>query len=115
MYDVDTIACAAPAAPCLPQRRGARPDPALWARRSGRQPPRRRRQRSAGGCKLCAGGHDRVDWKNVQLLNDYVGEFGTLTTRRQNGLCRRHHSAVAQAIKRARHMAFLPFVGKPAK
>ena len=45
----------------------------------------------------------------------YVGEFGTLTTRRQNGLCRRHHSAVAQAIKRARHMAFLPFVGKPAK
>lgn len=51
----------------------------------------------------------------MQLLNDYVGEFGTLTTRRQNGLCRRHHSAVAQAIKRARHMAFLPFVGKPAK
>jgi ribosomal protein S18 len=48
----------------------------------------------------------------VQLLNEYVGEFGTLSNRRHNGLCRQHHSMVAQAIKRSRQMAFMPYTGK---
>eukprot|EP01043_Picozoa_sp_COSAG02_P032099 COSAG02_NODE_2129_length_9739_cov_2.068568_2_plen_60_part_00 len=42
-----------------------------------------------------------------QLLNEYVGEFGTISNRRQNGLCRQHHAMVAQAIKRSRHMGAL--------
>ena len=50
--------------------------------------------------------HIRVStaFGTTQLLNEYVGEFGTISNRRQNGLCRRHHAMVAQAIKRSRHM-----------
>eukprot|EP01047_Picozoa_sp_COSAG01_P009811 COSAG01_NODE_408_length_17382_cov_6.231431_4_plen_58_part_00 len=49
---------------------------------------------------------------SVQLLNDYVEEFGKIKGRRESGLCGRHQREVAKAIKRARHMAFMPFTGK---
>lgn len=83
---------------------------------AGREGFRRRSMgRSADGCRLCVSEVDTLDWKNVQLLNEFVGDFGKVQNRRTTGMCGRHQRMVAQAIKRARHMAFMPFVGRLSK
>jgi small subunit ribosomal protein S18 len=51
-------------------------------------------------------------YKNVDLLQRYLSERGKIRPRRQTGLCARDQRRLAQAIKRARHLALLPFVGE---
>jgi small subunit ribosomal protein S18 len=45
-------------------------------------------------------------------LKRYVNEFGRIRPRRQTGTCAKHQRSLAQAIKRARHIALLPFVSE---
>ena len=75
-------------------------------RRRGRGRPRRRI------CAFCVDKVDVIDYKNTEMLNRYTNEFGRIRPRRQTGTCAKHQRALAVAIKRARHIALLPFVAK---
>jgi small subunit ribosomal protein S18 len=62
-------------------------------------------------CFFCKSKVDEVDYKNVNELRRYVSEKGKIRNRRISGACRRHQRQVAVAVKRAREIALLPFVG----
>jgi len=63
-------------------------------------------------CQFCTDKHLAIDYKKIELLRRYVTEEGKIRPRRQTGTCARHQRALAGAIKRARHIALLPFAGK---
>lgn len=50
-----------------------------------------------------------ISYKEVKLLENYMMRGGKIRPRRQTGNCARHQRQLAQAIKRARYMALLPF------
>jgi small subunit ribosomal protein S18 len=45
------------------------------------------------------------------MLRRYISEDGKIRPRRQTGMCAKHQRAVAVAVKRARHLALLPYTG----
>ncbi len=53
-----------------------------------------------------------VDYKDIELLKKMVNRHGRIVSRRKSGCTAISQHAVAQAIKRARHMALLPYVGE---
>jgi small subunit ribosomal protein S18 len=63
-------------------------------------------------CQFCAEKNKTIDYKNVELLRSLVSDRGKIRPRRQTGTCARHQRRVAEAVKRARHMALLPFSGE---
>ena len=62
-------------------------------------------------CKPCADKIDHIDYKDVKLLSQFVPERGKLLPRRMFGTCAEHQRKLTVAIKRARHIALLPFQG----
>ena len=52
-----------------------------------------------------------VDWKNVDWLRRFLSEQGRILPRWMTGNSQQRQREIARAIKRARHMALLPFVG----
>lgn len=62
-------------------------------------------------CQFCTDKSIDIDYKNTELLQRYIDETGKIRPRRQTGTCAKHQRAVAKAIKNARHIALLPFVG----
>ncbi len=70
-------------------------------------PEIRRKKRKV--CQMCTG--KTVNYKNVEDLKKYVsGERGKILPRRVTGNCAKHQRFIAGEIKKARHMALLPFV-----
>jgi small subunit ribosomal protein S18 len=63
-------------------------------------------------CQFCADKELAIDYKKVDLLKRYVMDDGKIRPRRQTGTCAKHQREVAAAIKRARHVALLPYTGK---
>lgn len=61
-------------------------------------------------CEMCAMGVVYVDYKNVPLLKKYISYNGKIIPSRISGLCASHQRMIANAIKRARIVALLPFV-----
>ena len=51
-----------------------------------------------------------IDYKDVKLLQKYVTEQGKIIPKRITGTCSKYQRELSLAIKRARHMALLPFV-----
>ena len=72
----------------------------------------RRGGRRRRGCEFCIDKVNEVDYKDLDLLRRYVGDRGKIEARRKAGVCARHQRVVAQAIKRARHIALLPFTAE---
>jgi small subunit ribosomal protein S18 len=72
---------------------------------------RRRFMGRAKVCAFCAEKVKHIDYKNHDLLRRFITERGKIRPRRQTGTCAKHQRAVARAIKRARHIALLPFIG----
>ena len=62
-------------------------------------------------CFFCKSKVDEVDYKNVNELRRYVSEKGKIRNRRISGACRRHQRQVAVAVKRARELALLTYIG----
>jgi small subunit ribosomal protein S18 len=60
-------------------------------------------------CKFTAEKYDYIDYKDVKLLAPFVPERGKILPRRMFGTCAEHQRRLTQAIKRARHIALLPF------
>jgi len=63
-------------------------------------------------CQFCADKNIAIDYKNTDLLRRFVTEDGKIRPRRQTGSCARHQRSLASAVKRARHIALLPFTGE---
>ena len=79
------------------------------ARKFSRGPGFRRLPR---GCRLCREKIEKIDYKDVGLLQKYVSERGKIVPSRISGNCASHQRQVCMAIRRARTMALLPFVGE---
>ncbi|MCR4393653.1 MAG: 30S ribosomal protein S18 [Dehalococcoidales bacterium] len=61
-------------------------------------------------CTFCSEKVETIDYKDVQKLRQFISERGKIEPRRKTGTCARHQRALSVAIKRARHLALLPFV-----
>jgi len=72
---------------------------------------RDRYRRSKPNCSFCKNHIDHIDYKNTDVLRQFLSEYGRITPRYLNGNCAKCQRMLAQAIKRARYMALLPFVG----
>jgi len=66
--------------------------------------PRRRRK----VCVFC--GKETIDYKDVAKLKKYVSERGKILPRRITGTCAKHQRELTTAVKRARHIAIMPYV-----
>ncbi len=63
-------------------------------------------------CLYCAEKERVIDWKNVNDLRRFIGDSGSIFPRRKTGMCAKHQRSVAVAIKRARHIALLPYTSE---
>ena len=64
-------------------------------------------------CMFCADKVRTPDYKDVKRLQRHISDRGKILPRRRTGACARHQRGIAVAVKRARHMALLPFVAAP--
>ncbi len=83
----------------------------------GRDRRRRDRRGAPGGgrrkpCPYCRDKVDSVDYKDVVGLRRAVSDKGKIRSSRVTGACRRHQAQLARAVKRARELGLLPFVGE---
>jgi small subunit ribosomal protein S18 len=63
-------------------------------------------------CQFCTDKSVQIDYKQGELLRRFVSEDGKIRPRRQTGTCAKHQRELAVAIKRARHIALLPFTSE---
>lgn len=61
-------------------------------------------------CLFCRDKVQYIDYKDPALLRPYISDRGKIAPRRKSGACAKHQRALAIAIKRARHLALLPYV-----
>ena len=67
----------------------------------------RRRHRKV--CSFCLEHIDNIDYKETSRLRRYLSDRAKILPRRMTGTCARHQRALTMALKRARHVALLPF------
>ena len=60
-------------------------------------------------CPFCAQKAKTIDYKSVEMLRRYLTDHGKIKPRRKVGTCARHQRMLSAAIKRARHVALMPF------
>ncbi len=66
-------------------------------------------------CMFCTDKIRVPDYKDVKRLQRHVSDRGKILPRRRTGACARHQRGIATAVKRARHVALLPFVAAPGR
>jgi small subunit ribosomal protein S18 len=83
-----------------------------------RSRPTRRREKKGGpgsgrrkSCPFCRDKIEQVDYKDAVGLRRFISDRGKIRSRRITGACRRHQNQIATAVKRARELALLPYVG----
>lgn len=69
----------------------------------------RRRRKT---CFFCEQDIDQIDYKDIDTLQEFLTARGKIRSRRQTGTCAQHQRLLAKAVKRARHLALLSFVGE---
>ena len=60
-------------------------------------------------CVFCADKNAVIDYKDVNKLKRYISERGKILPRRITGNCAKHQRALTVAIKKARHIALMPY------
>lgn len=63
-------------------------------------------------CKFCADRVEAIDYKDVARLQKFTSERGKILPSRVSGNCAPHQRQLSQAVKRARHIALLPYVAE---
>jgi len=63
-------------------------------------------------CKFCLDKIDTMDYKDAMKLRKFISEKGKILPRYITGNCAKHQRIVASAVKRARYIALLPYVGE---
>lgn len=81
--------------------------PRRGGRFSGPRPPRT--------CPFCSQKAKVIDYKLADQLRRYLTDHGKIKARRKVGTCAKHQRLLATAIKRARHVALLPFVTESSR
>jgi small subunit ribosomal protein S18 len=76
--------------------------------RGGARPRRTRRK----VCNFCADKIEHIDYKDIGKLRKFVSERGKILPKRMSGNCARHQRELTIAVKRARHIAMLPYSGE---
>ena len=71
-----------------------------------RRPNIRRRKKV---CIFCGEKAQKIDYKDVSTLRKFISERGKILPRRITGTCAKHQRAITTAIKRARHIALMPY------
>ncbi|MCI8844396.1 MAG: 30S ribosomal protein S18 [Oscillospiraceae bacterium] len=71
-----------------------------------RMRPRKRRK----VCSFCVDKITMIDYKDTAKLRRFLSERGKILPRRTTGTCAAHQRQLTTAIKRARHVALLPYV-----
>lgn len=71
--------------------------------------PRRPRKKV---CAFCIDKAEHIDFKDIAKLRRFVSERSKIVPRRVTGTCARHQRELTTAIKRARHIALLPYVSE---
>ena len=61
-------------------------------------------------CVFCGDKNGVIDYKDVAKLRRFLSDRAKIVPRRVTGTCARHQRELTVAIKRARHLAFLPYV-----
>ncbi len=61
-------------------------------------------------CAFCVGKIKAIDYKDAEKLRNYITDRAKIAPRRRTGTCAKHQRILATAIKRARHLALLPYV-----
>lgn len=80
-----------------------------FAPRQDRQRGGRRRRKV---CAFCVDKVECINYKDVAKLKRYMSERGKILPRRMTGTCAKHQRQLTEAIKRARHIALLPFTAE---
>lgn len=58
-------------------------------------------------CQMCAG--KSVDYKDVAIISKYINDNGKILPRRFTGTCAKHQRCIAEQVKLARFMGFIPY------
>ena len=95
--------------PDMPER-GARPERGERRSRHGQQEGIFVKKRRS--CPFTAAGIRHIDYKDINTIGQFITERGKIIPRRITGVSFYHQKQLAKAIKQARHMALLPFVGE---
>ena len=66
-----------------------------------------RNKRRKKVCHMCLG--RPVDYKDVNVITKYISENGKILPRRVTGTCAKHQRHIAEEVKKARFMGFVPF------
>ncbi len=74
-------------------------------------PKKPRRMGKKKVCAFCQEKDQPIDYKDVARIRKYITEKGKILPRRQTGTCAKHQRELTTAIKRARFMALIPYVG----
>lgn len=77
----------------------------------GERAKRFKKQPKKKVCPFCQDKSTGIDYKDVAKLKRFVTEKGKILPRRQTGICSGHQRQLAEAVKRARMVALLPFLG----
>lgn len=63
-------------------------------------------------CAFCVDHVREIDYKDVSRLRRYLSDRGKIEPRRKTGTCAKHQRRLSVALKRARHMALLPYTAE---
>ena len=63
-------------------------------------------------CSFCVDKVEAIDYKDAAKLRRYMSERGKILPRRMTGTCAKHQRQLTEAIKRARHVALLPYTAE---
>jgi small subunit ribosomal protein S18 len=85
--------------------RGSRPRPGASKRR------KKTRIREQAKCRFCRAKVKEVDYKDVAGLSKLTTQQGKLYSRKRSGNCAEHQRSFKRAVKRARFLALMPYVG----
>ena len=109
------VAAAAEPVSAPEEPEGVGPEGAGGRVERGRDAPPDRRRRQFGRRKVCAFCVENVraiDYKDAGRLRRYLSDRGRIEARRKTGTCAKHQRWLALALKRARHLALLPYTAE---
>ena len=85
--------------------------PATGTEDRERSPKKYRKFRKDNRCRFCREKVKEIDYKDVVILTKLCTSQGKLFSRKRSGNCAKHQRQVKEAVKRARFMALMPYVG----
>ena len=77
-----------------------------------RERPYKGRRQKRKVCQFCVDKVEHIDYKDTARLRRYISDRAKIQPRRITGTCAKHQRQLTEAIKRARHIALLPFTAE---